>query len=209
VSGVPKVELTIYAYSDTIMSSSSMWDRFNKDCILPVVSDRSDASSEEIIQLLIERLKNRWSNIFRSESINWRIWATTVSRLRAHEQEQAIKSPPPDNLIHLFRHVPENLEQRHAAVTRGFGIANRVAENTINDLLIVKEDLSELIQFTNQLVDAQKVVFERVSGILNTLNIQRDLVRDAELAMVAEETPETRAIAESVPDQDDIDHMNF
>jgi hypothetical protein len=38
--------------------------------------------------------------------------------------------------------------------------------------------------------------------------MQHELINEAQEAMVAEETPEAQSVAELVPDQYDVDHMN-
>ena len=48
------------------------------------------------------------TGIYHPENINWRIWATDISRLSSHEQDRAILSPPGTRILHLFRHSPEN-----------------------------------------------------------------------------------------------------
>jgi hypothetical protein len=57
---IARVEMIIYVYSEVITSSGN-WDRFHKDCVRsPGQLDRAGATSEEVIQLLIRQLYDRW-----------------------------------------------------------------------------------------------------------------------------------------------------
>lgn len=207
-SGEAKIELVVYTYSDSILSSAA-WDRFTKDCIQPAVADRAGASSEEVIQQIMNSLKSRWQHIFHSEDINWRIWATIIARLKSHDQEQAIQSPPTENLVHLFAHAPENREQRYAAVTRGFGLAFRSIDSAIQELQIFDDDIEKFGDQIRALIESHNTMTSRLNSIFKILKTQRDLAREAEAAMIAEETPIASAVAAAIPNQDDIDHMDI
>ena len=137
--------------------------------------------------------------IYYSENINWRIWATEIARLSNHEQERQIQTPPGSHLLHLFQHSPENREQRHAAVTRGLGIALVMADSTIPDLIELEEDIAEIL-------DRQRISLQKLKAYRRILEGQREIVHATEEAMVAQETPIAQQEVEAVPDQEDIDH---
>jgi hypothetical protein len=191
VSENAKIELFIYTYSNSI-ANSLQWERFSKDCIQKASTDRSGGASEEHIQQIVDRLKYRWKNIFRSEEVNWRIWATVIAKMKKFEEEHVIQSPPPDQLIHLFYHSPENN-----------------TKNAMTDLKVLKDEMEQLeIQIAN-LSDTQKVLSKRVAAIISILKIQHEIVEEAEDAMVAEEIPEVSDMISNVPNQEDIDHTDL
>jgi hypothetical protein len=96
--------------------------------------------------------------------------------------------------------LPENQEQRHAAVTRGLGIALVMADSTIPDLIDLEEDIAEILE-------RQRISLQKLKAYRRILEGQREIFHSAtEKAMVAQETPLAQQEAEAVPDQEDTDH---
>jgi len=82
-------------------------------------------------------------------------------------------------MIHLFRHTPENREQRHAAVTRGFGIARRVTSLTLREIRQIEENMEEMRTEFNERFQHQ---LERVASLRISLEAQHTVVQAAEEA---------------------------
>lgn len=123
-----------------------------------------------------------------------------------HDQEAATNAPPNRNIIHLFRHTPENQEQRYAAITRGFGMARRVTNDALQEIRQIEENMEDFrSQFTQRLQDQM----ERLASLRISLQAQHTVVQAAEEAMTAEETPSATALFNNTPDQEDIDHVMY
>ena len=127
------------------------------------------------------------------------IGESDISRLSIHEQDRAILSPPGTRILHLFRHSPENRNQRHAAVSRGLGIA-RTVTNTVLPYII---EIEEAVQETCQM---HTYILQKMAALKLILEGQEDLVRATEEAMTAEETDLALMEIDDIPDQEDTDH---
>jgi hypothetical protein len=120
--------------------------------------------------------------------------------MSAHKQANAIQNPPPASVIHLFRHIPENREQRYAAVTRGFGIARTVIEASIRDLLVIQAEGDDISNMLNTLIQRNASNQQRILSLRQALEAQHIIARGEEEAMVAEENPIASMIANAIVD---------
>lgn len=129
-----------------------------------------------------------------------------IAKSKTHEQEQLIQSPPPDSIFQLFLHTPENLEQRHAAIARGFGMAQKVTRRTIDDFTLLEEDLETVNVKVKEILSDFKILTGAVKSMLNHLNSQHEIIEAGVEAVNSKETLPAQEIAKTIPDIEDNDH---
>ncbi|KAK1929638.1 hypothetical protein P3T76_014855 [Phytophthora citrophthora] len=96
------VLLSVYKYGNEISTVGHLAD-FEDQCVGPAATDRGGAATEDLHQLMIGSLKEKWSATFTSQDISWRLWASFVLKKPRPQHEREIVKGPPPNLVAQFR----------------------------------------------------------------------------------------------------------
>eukprot|EP00474_Spongospora_subterranea_P004523 CRZ04981.1 hypothetical protein [Spongospora subterranea] len=99
------VDCFIYKYGLNVQTLAQYSD-FQAAVLEPAEADRAGAASNDVVSTIMNQLRNRWGTTYMSQSINWQIWANSISIEPINRHEALIAQPPPMDIIHLFRHSP-------------------------------------------------------------------------------------------------------
>ncbi|KAJ8552254.1 hypothetical protein ON010_g10292 [Phytophthora cinnamomi] len=71
------VLFSVYKYGNEISTVSQLAE-FEEQCIGPAATDRGGAATEELHQLMITTLKEKWGSTFTAHDMSWRLWASLI-----------------------------------------------------------------------------------------------------------------------------------
>ncbi|KAG9414339.1 hypothetical protein AC1031_013539 [Aphanomyces cochlioides] len=103
------VNLHVHRYSNYV-SSKQVWLTVERALILPAERDRAGAATTAALLALKTKLKTTYKDTYRSQDINWHMWAAQIQASEPHLQDSMVAQAPPAHLIHLFTHAPEDVD---------------------------------------------------------------------------------------------------
>ena len=99
------IDFHIFKYGINLQAAAH-YAEFQAAVVEPATVDRAGAASNDVISTIVNQLRERWGTTYVSQSINWQIWANSISSESAHLHGALVSEPPPTDIIHLFRHSP-------------------------------------------------------------------------------------------------------
>ena len=136
------------------------------------------------------------------------MWANHIAALDLHHQEMAIDSPPPETMIHLFQHAPENIDQRVSAFRRGTEIATAVIGTALGDIAWIEQETTTLRNLILELVPRVQTLTVRLNSFKRSMEAQNIVVMASRTALATEELPSSAVTIGRITDQIDVDHVD-
>ncbi|ETW09295.1 hypothetical protein H310_01687 [Aphanomyces invadans] len=199
------VLLYIHCYSNNVASKRD-WTLVNKTLIEPAEQDRAGAASMASLLALKSRLREIHGAAYRSQDINWQLWANQIQSAPAHRHDAMVSEPPPSNLIHLFAHAPTQPEVVLRNARQGLCVAgglNRNFASTVEDMVASIRTLKrkhEELQTHLLFLDGQITAAQRMLASNTTL------LGGFENALGIEESQFGTALLQDMEEQEDVDH---
>lgn len=205
--------LYIYEYSNNINNR----DTFHK--IKSILfrggnRDRGGAQTNDELFKLTQNLKDIHMANYRSQDINWRLWANEILSADTYLREQLMHEPPPARLIHLFARSQENSSHRLDIIRQGLSVAHTVNESTTSSLKGLKTTLQNVSQKAKMISDLVRELTQeledlnvRVAAMDSTADTTDSLISAMENATGCQEDEFGRGLLTRVQEQIDIDHM--
>lgn len=182
------------------VSTNGTFNLVKKNLLDPAIRDRSVAVANQLIDEIIENLKQNHSHhLTAPQPIAWRIWATFVASKPTHSHDQLMLDSPPDHIVVLFRSVPTSEAEMLSNAQKGL----RVARN-VNGMQ--RESLREIRERVQATIDSRN---REMTGLITHLDYlermaerEDTLLRDMDGSIRTEESMSSLEAA-----ADDIDHM--
>lgn len=203
-----EVHVVVFIYSRNV-STNGTFNLVKKNLLDPALKDRSAAVANQLIDEIIEKLKQTHSHhLTTPQPIGWRIWATFIASKPSHSQEQLILDTPPDHVVLLFRNVPTSEAEILSNAQQGLRVARNINGIQRAGLSSIREQVQQLKSIVNS---CQKGI-DDLSTHLDYLEQQQEredsLLSDMSGSVRTEESTFSVETANMVTDCDDIDHMN-
>jgi hypothetical protein len=121
-----------------------MWNIVGRVLLLPAQRDRAVATTTSALFELKARLKDLHSGVYRSQDINWHIWANFIQSSEAHLRQSLETQPPPSHLIHLFAHHLSDYAVQAQNIRRSLHVASNINDNFSTVFGLMKSTLQSL-----------------------------------------------------------------
>ncbi|KAJ3268501.1 hypothetical protein HDV01_002704 [Terramyces sp. JEL0728] len=92
--------------------------------------DRASATSNTVVQEIMRKLRQEWSERYTAGSAHWMNWASYIAEQPIHTHEDKIKEPPPSDLIRHFCSVPSNRQLRVEELHSSLRVSSNIVEQT-------------------------------------------------------------------------------
>ncbi|KAL3668411.1 hypothetical protein V7S43_006499 [Phytophthora oleae] len=186
------VLLFVYKYGNEISTVGHLAD-FEDQCIGPAATDRGGAATEELHQLMISSLKEKWGATFIAQDISWRMWASFVLKKPRPQHEREIAKGPPPNLVTQFRPASSASDQHLQRVQRSVKMAKKVVQGMQAKIKHFEQTVQVLhtaIVSMNQMLENRMDVIEAIGE---------------DVVIQPDSTEVTSALA-AIRNQEDVDH---
>jgi hypothetical protein len=189
-----EIKLHVYKYSSNIKNKAT-FVALSKQLLQPRQTDRGGAATTNLLNSLVERLKETHSQNFSAFDINWMQWATDIQSQPLHLHDNLIQRGPPTSLVHLFRSRSTPAEVSLSNLNR----ANRIG------LGMVQNILAQIPEIRNVFM----VGIARLDALTQQLqNYQQQFEQTIEVTAPVQETQSSRDIFDRVINAEDVDHMD-
>ncbi|ETL29328.1 hypothetical protein L916_17468 [Phytophthora nicotianae] len=179
------VLLSVYKYGNEIAIIGQLRD-FEDQCIGPAAANRGGAAAEDLHQLMISSLKEKWGRTFTAQDMSWRLWASLVLKKPRPQHEREIAKGPPPNLVTQFRPASNASDQHLQRVQHSVKMAKKAVQGMqakINHFEQTVQVLQTAIVFMNQMLENHLDVIEAMG---EDVEIQPDSIETT--AALAEHT---------------------
>lgn len=203
-----EVHVVVFVYSRNV-STNGTFNLVKKNLLDPAIRDRSAAVANQLIDEIIEKLKENHSHhLTAPQPIAWRIWATFIASKPQHSHDQLMLDSPPDHIVVLFRCIPTTEAQILSNAQKGLRVARNVNGSQRASLREIRERVQRL-QTTIDLCNREMVGLVSHLDYLDRQSEREDsLLRDMDGAVRPDESTFSIDAASLVTDCDDVDHMN-
>ncbi|KAJ3234837.1 hypothetical protein HDU77_000354 [Chytriomyces hyalinus] len=184
------ITMLILKHGDAIRNTGA-FQQYEKTVLQPVAADRGGAPTEPLHIQVMAQLRERHGSVYRSDSINWRLWVNEILRLPVPQQENAINQAPPRHMMQLFERVPTAAD----AQLRDLHCTMTLAKNVLRSCQLKLEPIKLCAEELTRRVES----FEEVIG---TLQLAVDSFQES----LGPLEPDVDAAATSVPNIPDNDH---
>ncbi|KAG9401200.1 hypothetical protein AC1031_009953 [Aphanomyces cochlioides] len=200
------VNLHVHRYSNSV-SSKQVWLTVEHALILPAERDRAGAATTAALLALKTKPKTTHKDTYRSQDINWHMWAAQIQASEPHLQESMVAQAPPAHLIHLFAHAPEDPEVENENVRRGLAIAVTMNESFAKKLAGVGEIFNSLKRKHGEMERLLQAVESQINSSHDTTQSNSALLEGVESAIVPNDNEYGQAILHQIEDVEDVDHI--
>ncbi|KAG6614943.1 feruloyl esterase B-2 [Phytophthora cinnamomi] len=186
------VLFSVYKYGNEISTVSQLAE-FEKQCIGPAATDRVGAAKEELHQLMITTLKEKWGSTFTAQDMSWRLWASLILKKTRPQHDREIAKGPPPNLVVQFRSAANASDQHLQRVQRSVKMAKKVVQG-----------MQAKIKHFEQTVQVLQTAIVSMNQMLeNHLDVIEAMGED--VVIQPDSVDVTSALA-AIPNQEDVDH---
>ncbi|ETK96353.1 hypothetical protein L915_00885 [Phytophthora nicotianae] len=184
--------LSVYKYGNEISTVGQFAD-FEDQCIGPAATDRGGAATEELHQLMITTLKEKWGATFSAQDMSWRLWASLVLKKPGPQHEREIAKGPPPNLVTQFRPASNSSDQHLQRVQRSVKMPKKVVQG-----------MQTKIQHFEQTVQVLQTAIVSMNQMLeNHLDVIEAMGEDV---VIQPDSTEVSSVLAAIPNQENIDH---
>jgi len=182
------IDFHIFKYGINLQTAAH-YAEFQAAVVEPATVDRAGAASNDVISTIVNQLRERWGTTYVSQSINWQIWANSISSESAHLHGALVSEPPPTDIIHLFRHSPADGDVIVASLRQ---------DNTTS--LAILDDVLQQVQ------DFEEMICARLAALRGNLERHRRTAMALRSALQPEEGRDSQVILSDIPNMPDFDH---
>jgi hypothetical protein len=182
------IDFHIFKYGINLQTAAH-YAEFQAAVVEPATVDRAGAASNDVISTIVNQLRERWGTTYVSQSINWQIWANSISTQPAYRHGALVSEPPPMDIIHLFRHSP----------TDGDVIVASLRQDNTTSLAILDDVLQQVHDF-------EEMICSRLAALRGNLERHRRTATALRSALQPEERRDSQAILSDIPNMPDLDH---
>jgi hypothetical protein len=97
-----ELKIHLFVYS-TNVTSKAEFDIAKRTLIDPALPDRAGAAANSEMDIMVQTLKSKHSDVFEAAHTIWGLWATDILRKPRHTHSFLVENGPPSSLIRLFR----------------------------------------------------------------------------------------------------------
>ncbi|CAK4227692.1 unnamed protein product [Aphanomyces euteiches] len=155
---------------------------------------------------LKNRLKELHEDSYRSQDINWQIWANYIQSQDAHLQETLQTQAPPAHLIHLFAHAPQIPEIQMTNIRRGLDVAVNINENFARSISELETTLNTLKRKHDEMDGIYKTVQSQLQALQNMTGVNTGLLDGFSTAIGPVNTEYGQNLLHEIEDVSDTDH---
>lgn len=208
-----EIWLYIHLYSLSV-SNLTLWKKVVKNLIEPLNRDRAGASTVTEMNSLVAQLKDVHKFHYKSNHINWIMWANRIQASEPHLREKLIESGPPADMLHLFAVARTAADDTIVEVRQNLCVAENVNEGVNTGLARVSILFDNVVKTQSAIIKLQteqQTQIDLLNQELQAIEMQatttRSLITSMEQAVPVVETEFGRQIFSMIQDQEDIDHM--
>ncbi len=158
------VYLSVFKYGIGV-STSADYSAVQADLVTARQLDRAGAPAELLWQPVIAQLRAKHAGVFHGEEICWRLWATCILRLPTAAQEEAIASPPPIEIVHLFTRSAVNAQEATENLRRTAVLCRDVLDGVKEAIAPLRADLEASVRRLEALEHTVSTFERAVHGI--------------------------------------------
>lgn len=182
------VDCFIYKFGMNVQTSAQ-YSEFQAAVLEPAEVDRAGSASNDVVSTIMNQLRNRWGTTYMSQSINWHIWANSISTEPSNRHDALIAQPPPMDIIHLFRQSPTNSDMLLSSLRDDNNTSMAILDDVLQQINDIQQDFST-----------------RLDVLRNNIERHRRTARALRNALHPEERPDSVAIIDNIPNMPDVDH---
>ena len=193
-------EVFIYKYGNQLQNAAD-YKLFQSSVLSVCQVDRSGAAADEVIQSLITQLRSKWDVVYKSQPINWRIWASRIARQPQPEHIRLIAEGPPFELIHLFEYSPMQPEL----------VLEHLRQDNFTSLTIladVQEQLRRLEEFSpRRIEECREAIAVQLQYFRENVERHVRVAQALHQGLQPEEMSDNLERFQFIPNQPDVDHQ--
>lgn len=202
-----EIHVIVFVYTRNV-STSATYGIVKKNLLDPAVKDRSAAVANQLIDEIVEKLKQAHSHhLTTPQPIGWRIWATYISSKPSHSHEQLISDTPPDHVVLLFRNVPTSETEILTNAQQGLRIARNVNGFQRENLRAVRERVQRLQAIVESCQREISNLIDHIDHLQQQADREDTLLSDMATSVQPTESSFSIEMAGMVVDSEDVDHM--
>ncbi|KAI8820915.1 hypothetical protein BJ741DRAFT_681157 [Chytriomyces cf. hyalinus JEL632] len=184
------VTLLMLKHGDAIRTTAH-FQQYDKTVLQPIITDRAGAPAEVLHTEIIAQLHEQHGSQYRAGLITWRLWANEIQKLPVPQQANAIREPPPSQIIQLFDWIPAAAEERLQELRSTMNLAREVLGSCHANLEPIKlcaQDLMRRVESFELVLAALQRAVDGLQGSLGPIEVGGG------------------AAFNSIPNMPDIDH---
>lgn len=202
-----EIHVHVFVYSRNV-STNGTFIIVKKNLLDPAVKDRSAAVANQLIDEIIERLKEaHLHRLTTPQPIGWRIWASFIASKPSHSHDQLILDSPPDHIVLLFRNIPTSEAEILSNAQQGLRIARNVNGIQRASLREIRERVQRLQSTINSSNREIGELLTHLEYLEQQSEREDSLLRDMGSAVTPDESIFSMEVANLVTDCEDVDHM--
>jgi hypothetical protein len=186
------VLLSVYKYGNEISTIGQHAD-FEDQCIGPAATDRGGAATEELHQLMMSSLKEKWGATFTAQDMSWRLWASLILKKPRPQHEREIVKGPPPNLVSQFRPASNSSDQHLQRVQRSVKMAKKVVQGM----------QAKVKHFAQTVQVLQNAIVSMDQMLENHLDVIEAMGEDV---VIQPDSMDVTSALATIPNQEDVDH---
>ncbi|XP_062541411.1 uncharacterized protein LOC134209442 [Armigeres subalbatus] len=153
------IKVHIYVYS-TSLETNTQYQSVLRILTAPRNADRAGAHSTKDDTMVANDLRES-HKVLEGHHSSWLLWANFINSSPAHKHEQLKNAAsPPIELAKYFRWTGVSEAARLQSVHRGMNVANTVNDGWMNEIRVIKKDLTlamSILQGVAQRIDAMEL----------------------------------------------------
>ncbi|KAJ3216125.1 hypothetical protein HDU81_001173, partial [Chytriomyces hyalinus] len=184
------VTMVILKHGDAIRSVA-LFQQYDRTVLQPTITDRAGTPAELLHTEIIAHLREHHGSLYRAGLIIWRLWANEILKLPVPQQANAVKEPPPAQIIQLFQRIPTAAEDRLQELRSTMNLAKEVLGSCRANLEPIKlcaQDLTRRVESFELVLASLQAAVDGLQGSLGPVDIDGG------------------AAVNSIPNMPDIDH---
>lgn len=200
-----EIFIVIYEFG-TAVDSKRKYEILQQQLITPAQVDRAHSENTVATVELVQRLKEQHKESYRSQYVNWMMWATYIQKKSPLERESLIKQNPPANMIHLFQPVPCNFARINEGTRQNIRLAQNISNGSERNLKEMRIFYDKARILLTELIETMDDFGVRLIAMESAVEANREMLEDLETVTSPVENSFSQDIASQVGDQMDIDH---
>lgn len=188
------------------VSSASIFKIVKKTLLEPVNTDRSGATSEADVNLMVTTLKGIHCLNYRADYINWRLWAIAVLAIPLYDRNAMMQGAPPGTIIHLFSSTESDARIENTSIRQSYGVSIDQNQRHMSQLLSIKESMDICKRNQKRSWDE---IDTRLNAAITRAENSRDLLESHERALPPTRISASNGFYNAVANADDFEHTEY
>lgn len=202
-----ELHVIVFVYSRNVATNGT-FNIVKNNLLDPAIRDRSSAVSNQLIDEIIDKLKQNHSHhLTAPQPIAWRIWATFIASKPSHAHDQLMLDSPPDHIVVLFRCIPTSEAEILSNAHKGLRAARNVNGIQRASLREIRERVKRVQSTIDSCNEEMASLVTQLDYLQQMSERENSLLRDMDGSVRPTESTFSFEVANMVTDCNDVDHI--